>query len=77
LDKSAFRKNARPGIFSKQLDIVRGQFLISSVITGNPDIFSQEQKETINAVLDYYGKQSSKKTKVLPIVSFSASKIGF
>lgn len=28
-------------------------------MTGNPDILNQEQKETIVAVLDYYGEKSS------------------
>lgn len=46
-------------VVRKLFDHHRGQFLISSVMIGNPDIFNQEQKETINAVLDYYGKKSS------------------
>lgn len=37
----------------------RGQYSISSVLTGNPDVLNQEQKETINAVLEYYGDRSS------------------
>ena len=37
----------------------RGQFLISSVLTGNPDLLDDQQKETIDAVLDYYGNMSS------------------
>lgn len=35
----------------------RGQFLISSIPIGNPDLLSEEQKETIDAVLDFYGNK--------------------
>lgn len=37
----------------------RGQFMISSILIGNPDILNERQLETINAVLDYYGNKSS------------------
>ena len=37
----------------------RGQFSISTVLTGNPDLLDNQQKETIEAVLDYYGNKSS------------------
>jgi uncharacterized phage-associated protein len=37
----------------------RGQYLISSVLIGNPDLLDEQQKETIDAVLDYYGNKSS------------------
>ncbi|MFH0924857.1 MAG: type II toxin-antitoxin system antitoxin SocA domain-containing protein [bacterium] len=38
----------------------RGQFQISSVATGNPDILNTTtQKETVEAVVNYYGKYSS------------------
>jgi len=37
----------------------RGRFFIDSIPIGNPDILSNEQKETIDAVLDYYGNKSA------------------
>ena len=37
----------------------RGQFLISSLLIGNPDVLSEKQIETIDAVLNYYGNKSS------------------
>ncbi len=37
----------------------RGQFKISSVLTGNSDLLNKEQKETIDAVLEFYGNKSS------------------
>ncbi|MFO7748513.1 MAG: DUF4065 domain-containing protein [Desulfobacteraceae bacterium] len=37
----------------------RGMFHISSVPLGNPDTLDENQKETINAVLDFYGNKSS------------------
>lgn len=33
----------------------RGMFQISSVSIGNPDLLDADQRDTINAVLDYYG----------------------
>jgi uncharacterized phage-associated protein len=40
-------------------DYHRGMFKISRVLTGNPDLLSSEQRETINAVLDFYGDKSA------------------
>lgn len=37
----------------------RGQYMISSVLIGNPDLLDDQQKETVEAVLDYYGNKSS------------------
>ncbi len=37
----------------------RGMFDISSVAIGNQDLLNKNQKETIDAVIDYYGNKSS------------------
>lgn len=37
----------------------RGQYMISSVLIGNPDLLDDQQRETIDAVLDYYGDKPS------------------
>jgi uncharacterized phage-associated protein len=37
----------------------RGHFKIDNVSIGNPDLLSESQKETIDAVLDFYNKKSS------------------
>ena len=37
----------------------RGRYMISSVLIGNPDLLDDQQKETVEAVLDYYGNKSS------------------
>lgn len=37
----------------------RGMFQISSVPIGNPDLLNNEQKETVEAVIDYYGDKPS------------------
>jgi uncharacterized phage-associated protein len=37
----------------------RGQFTISSVLTGNPDLLNKDQRDTIDAVLEFYGNKSS------------------
>lgn len=37
----------------------RGQYQISSVLIGNPDLLDDQQRETIDAILDYYGNKSS------------------
>lgn len=37
----------------------RGQFRISSLPIGNPDILNHEQCETIDAVLNFYGSKSA------------------
>ena len=33
----------------------RGQFLMSGIAAGNPDALSAEERETVDAVLSYYG----------------------
>lgn len=40
-------------------ELHRGQFKISTLSSGNEKALSKVQKETINAVLDYYGKKSA------------------
>lgn len=40
-------------------DYHRGLFDLSHVLTGNPDLLSPEQKETIDAVLQFYGDQTA------------------
>jgi len=37
----------------------QGSYIITSMMHGNPAILRQEQKETINGVLDYYGDKPS------------------
>lgn len=37
----------------------RGSYSISSISIGNPDLLSDVQKETIDAVLDFYGNKPS------------------
>lgn len=37
----------------------RGQFQISSIQIGNPDLLQDFQRETIDAVLDYYGDKGA------------------
>jgi len=37
----------------------RGRFSISNIPIGNPDIFDADQKETIDAVIDFYGDKSA------------------
>ena len=37
----------------------RGQYMISSVLVGNLELLNDKQKETIDAVIDYYGDKSS------------------
>lgn len=37
----------------------RGHFKIDGMPIGNPDVLSEKQKETINAVLDFYGDKTS------------------
>ncbi len=37
----------------------RGMFRISSVSIGNPDLLNRDQKDTIEAVIEYYGPKSS------------------
>ena len=37
----------------------RGMYQISSVLIGNPRLLDQEQRDTVDAVLDYYGDKSA------------------
>jgi uncharacterized phage-associated protein len=37
----------------------RGTYQISSVLIGNPRLLDQEQRDTVDAVLDYYGDKSA------------------
>ena len=37
----------------------RGAFEVTSCLRDNPSILTSEQRETINAVLDFYGNRSS------------------
>ncbi|MEA1884476.1 MAG: DUF4065 domain-containing protein, partial [Thermotogota bacterium] len=37
----------------------RGQFSISSIPIGNPDLLNDVQKETVDAVLEFYGNKSA------------------
>lgn len=37
----------------------RGMFQISSVSIGNPDLLNDDQKETVDAVIEYYGNKPS------------------
>jgi uncharacterized phage-associated protein len=37
----------------------RGSYSISHISIGNPNLLSSKQKETVDAVLDYYGEKSS------------------
>lgn len=46
-------------VVKKLFDYHRGMFHISAIPVGNPDILKEHQRETIDAVLDYYGKKSS------------------
>lgn len=46
-------------VVRKLFNYHRGQYMISSVLIGNPDLLDDQQKETVEAVLDYYGNKSS------------------
>ncbi|RJP86753.1 MAG: DUF4065 domain-containing protein [Desulfobacteraceae bacterium] len=37
----------------------RGMFQVSSISIGNPDLLNNEQKDTIDAVIEYYGDKPS------------------
>jgi len=37
----------------------RGMFDIERVLTGNPELLSEKQRETIDAALDFYGDKSA------------------
>jgi len=36
----------------------RGQYTVSTIVGGDPDELSEEQKETVDAVVIYYGQKS-------------------
>lgn len=40
-------------------DYHQGQYVIASIAIGNIDVLNPEQKETINAIIKYYGDKSS------------------
>ena len=40
-------------------DYHRGMFQIPSVLIGNPRLLNQDQRDTVNAVLDYYGDKTA------------------
>jgi len=40
-------------------DLHRGMFTVGAVVTGNPRLLSETQRETIDAVLDGYGDKSA------------------
>jgi hypothetical protein len=44
---------------SPRISSHKGMYSISSVPIGNPDLLSKVQKETIDAVLDFYGNKPS------------------
>ena len=46
-------------VIRELFDFHRGSFDIERVRTGNPSLLSQQQRETIDAVLDFYGDKSA------------------
>ena len=62
-DKPLFKEDieawANGPVIRKLFAHHRGQFEIKNILTGNPDLLSKQQKETIDAVLDYYGDKPS------------------
>lgn len=62
-ERPLFRENieawANGPVVRELFNYHRGQYTISAVTIGNPDLLNENQKETIDAVLDYYGSQSS------------------
>jgi uncharacterized phage-associated protein len=59
LFKESIKAWANGPVIRELFNYHRGQYTISSVLIGNPDILAPEQKETIDAVIDYYGDKSS------------------
>jgi len=62
-EQPLFRENieawANGPVVRELFNYHRGQYLISSVVTGNPDLIDEITKETIDAVIDYYGNKPS------------------
>jgi len=62
-EKPLFKENieawASGPVVRELFNYHRGQFMISTVLIGNPEILSNKQKETIDSVLNYYGNKSS------------------
>jgi uncharacterized phage-associated protein len=46
-------------VVRKLFDYHRGMYQISSIMTGNPRLLNKEQRDTIDAVLDYYGDKTA------------------
>ncbi len=46
-------------VVRKLFDIHRGEFYISQISGGDSDILSDDEVETIKAIVNYYGKRSS------------------
>lgn len=46
-------------VIRKLYDYHQGQYVIASIAIGNIDVFNQEQKITIDAIIKYYGDKSS------------------
>jgi len=62
-ERPLFRENieawANGPVVRELFNYHRGQYTITSVMIGNPDLLNENQKDTIAAVLDYYGNKSS------------------
>lgn len=62
-EKVLFAENiqawANGPVIKELFNFHRGMFHISSVSLGNPDTLAENQKETIDAVLEFYGDKSS------------------
>ncbi len=37
----------------------RGQFMVTEIAAGNPELLGEIERETVEAVLDFYGEESS------------------
>ena len=46
-------------VVRKLFDYHRGMYKLSAIPIGNPRLLNQEQRETVDAVLEYYGDKSS------------------
>lgn len=40
-------------------ELHRGSFRVSRLVQGNPDVLTAAERETIDAIIDYYGQKSS------------------
>lgn len=45
-------------VVRKLFDYHRGQFAVSEVRIGNPDVLTKDQRETVDAVISFYGEMS-------------------